>query len=62
MSVIMYGSQAEESLSVPVPITICPKCGRLFKINDQCECEELFFGRQSKKKENSYASERFIKL
>jgi hypothetical protein len=53
MSVMMFDSQGEESLSVPFPITICPKCGRYIKINDQCECEALFFGTQSKKKENS---------
>ena len=63
MSAIMYASQAEESLSIQLPIiTICPKCGRFIKINDHCECEALFFGRQSKKKENSQTSDRFIKL
>ena len=47
MSVIMYASQVEESSTVEFFITICPKCGRLIKINYPCECEAL--STQSKK-------------
>jgi hypothetical protein len=40
-----YASQTGQgnSLSTLQPITICLKCGRFVKINEQCECEAIFF-------------------
>ena len=61
MSAIMYASQTEEPLFVPLSITICPKCGRFIKINDHCECEALFLAGNLKRKKIQ-TSERFIKL
>jgi hypothetical protein len=27
----------------PVPLTICPRCGRQVRIDGHCECESIFF-------------------
>jgi hypothetical protein len=31
---------AEES---PIPLAICPRCGRQVRIDGHCECEAIFF-------------------
>ena len=31
-----------EALEAPVPLSICPKCGRQVRIDGHCECEALF--------------------
>ena len=28
--------------SSPAPLSICPKCGRMVKIDGHCECEAIF--------------------
>jgi hypothetical protein len=41
--VYLSNTEEEESLSTKQHFTICPKCGRLIKINYDCECEAIFF-------------------
>jgi hypothetical protein len=55
MSATIYASQTENSLVLPLPLTICPKCGRLVKIDGHCECEAIFFSplNQDNEKENA---------
>ena len=41
--VYLSNTEEEESLSTKQHFTICSKCGRLIKINYDCECEAIFF-------------------
>ncbi|HEX2557958.1 MAG TPA: hypothetical protein VHK86_06515 [Nitrososphaera sp.] len=39
--------EMEES---PVPLTICPRCGRQVRFDGHCECEAIFFDARHKRK------------
>jgi hypothetical protein len=31
-----------EMEEMPVPLTVCPRCGRQVRLNGHCDCEEIF--------------------
>jgi hypothetical protein len=41
--IFSYSLDEEDPSSGPVPLSICPKCGGLVKIDGHCECEAVFF-------------------
>jgi hypothetical protein len=41
--IFRYELDEEDPSSGPAPLSTCPKCGRLVKINGHCECEAVFF-------------------
>jgi hypothetical protein len=41
--IFRYELDEEDPSSGPAPLSICPKCGRLVKINGHCEYEAVFF-------------------
>jgi hypothetical protein len=34
-----------EMEELPVPLTICPRCGRQVRLDGHCDCEEIFLDR-----------------
>ncbi len=47
MYALVYSSSDTEENSPPQKrlFTLCPKCGRLIRIDSNCECEAIFFGK-----------------
>ena len=43
MSAIIFRYEDDEKK--PVPLSICPKCGRQVGLDGHCECESIFFVR-----------------
>ena len=41
-SMVATANYYSEDSSAPAPLSICPKCGRMVKIDGHCECEAIF--------------------
>lgn len=40
-----------EAIESPLPLSICPRCGRQVRIDGHCECESIFFAENYRKPE-----------
>jgi hypothetical protein len=45
----------EDDEKKPVPLSICPKCGRQVRLDGHCECESIFFGRSKEMQSSEIA-------
>lgn len=52
MSAILF--EYEDENKRPIPLSICPKCGRQVRIDGHCECESIFDNSKKLESDSKY--------